>query len=507
MGRAQQSVATEWSRSDFPRSILAILEEVAAGGPVRLYLLHADGTAHPVYDSGLEVEETLEVELTSSDSWTGGVRKLEHGFHAVTIEWRDEPVGGVLFPGREASPLSEESEESLAIYLQYQRESLRSLSLGGLRDAIDSALPFGFLTVDALGRVLDIGGKAEAILGVSRNEVLGRDCARVLRPVSLSESPLLRALRQPEGPLELFIRRPDGEEIPIRLQMSRHDHDDGSPFRLHAFFQDLSEERRHEEADRQKERLAVLGELSAGVAHEIRNPLTGIANGAQVLLEDLDPDHKGQRFIRIILDETDRLNRIVEGLLGYARPNRPQMCSGQIEDSLKRVLELTRAELEESGIRVDDRVRGRIPRLFFDPGQIEQVLLNLIRNSRDAMSGGGALTIRTLVVRRSPYRRRGPGRRSTDKVRRVGEAPKQRFVQIRIEDTGGGIPKEFLDRIWNPFFTTRPRGTGLGLSLSQSIVQAHGGFLSLRPVDNKGTTAILDLPIERRQGERRRDDD
>jgi signal transduction histidine kinase len=120
------------------------------------------------------------------------------------------------------------------------------------------------------------------------------------------------------------------------------------------------------------------------------------------------------------------------------------------------------------------------------------------------MRNGGEIQIEVTMIRRTPHRRRGVGRRATDRVRTVQDPPRQRFVRIVISDTGSGIPAEILSRIWNPFFTTKTQGTGLGLSLSQSIVREHGGFLTIRSVETKGTTVQMDLPIERRNSERRR---
>ena len=397
-------------------------------------------------------------------------------------------------------------EGVLALRLELVRSQRRQKELLRFRLAVAAALPYGFLAVDALGRVTYAGGRASEILGLSEEELLGSDCARVFRPVGLGSHPLLDGLRRLPHPLELYVARPDGREVPVSLQMTRLPGKGGDGKSLVAFFQDVSEERALEDAERQRDRLAVLGELSAGVAHEIRNPLTGIANCAQVLSEALEPEDSHQRFLKIILDETARLNRIVEGLLSYARPNRPELREAALEDSVRRAIELLRPGLEEKGIRVTFRLSGRIPRTFVDPAQIEQVLLNLLRNAEQAMPSGGELGVEMSVIRRRAHRRRGPGRRATDRVRRGGtEGPLMRFVQVRVSDTGHGIPKELLIRVFNPFFTTRARGTGLGLSLSQSIVREHGGFLTIHSVEGKGTAVHLDLPVERRQGERRKE--
>lgn len=509
MARAKRRATSEPVTSLLPPRILEALTEALGTTPYRLYLAETDQSVVLLHDAGLVLDDdTLDVELSSPSAWTGRPRSEagDASWGRWPLAFEGVAVGGLLLPAPALRHLRAERLAEVALFLRLRREEARSTLLASFRDAVHSALPYGFLTIDALGRVTDLGGRAEEILGVTRRDALGADCLRVFRPVGLEENPLLVALRGGLGTVELYLAQPEGGEVPVLLQTFRHELPDGRAHGLFAFFTDLSEERSHAEAERQREKLAVLGELSAGIAHEIRNPLTGIANCAQVLQEDLGPTYKGQRFLRIVLDEVARLNRIVEGLLGYARPNRPELRSAEIEDCLRRVLELCAPELSEAGIRVQHRVRGRIPRLFLDAGQIEQVLLNLVRNARDAMEGGGELSVDVSVVRRSPYRRRSPGRRATDVVRRVGEAPKQRFVRLQLADTGGGIPAEILSRIWNPFFTTRPRGTGLGLSLSQSIVREHGGFLSLRSVVGKGTTAVLDLPIERRQGERRRNE-
>lgn len=499
------------------------------GEPFRLYLEEGDDAFVCAHRKDSSVDDQWEIVLTTSRPW----KKARDRFHSLSLLAKelglDAPAvpadilgveGGGLLLHRSSGARSRLDLDALAPPLlaalalaRSQREIAR---LRAFRSAVDDALPYGFLGIDELGRVQFLGGKAESILGVSEAEAVGRDCVSVFRPVGMEKHPLLDESRRETRSLELYLAQPKGGEIPVLLQVwqapsagtraaGRISHPgEARGLRLVAFFTDLSEERSLGEAERQKDRLAALGELSAGIAHEIRNPLTGIANCAQVLRESLDPEHSGQRFLSIVSEEVARLNRIVEGLLGYARPNRPELREGDVEATIRRALELTQAELDAAGIRSELRVRTRIPSIYFDPNQIEQVLLNLIQNARDAMPAGGELRIEVGLVKRLPHRRRGTGRRASDRVRCVEDPPRARFVQIKVTDTGTGISAETLSRIWNPFFTTRPRGTGLGLPLSQSIVREHGGFLTLRSVESKGTTASLDLPVERRQGERRR---
>ena len=520
---------------DIPNRRVAAVFDAWGTDAFRAYLAVSEDELIPLASQGFDLTdpESWEAALTSAPLWAAQTpeeawgTKLQESFSLdridplraiLPIRDGDRLLGGILWAvPREADTVAKGDAEcrrrwddrtlltqldlifaALAAQLDRQR-------LATFRDAVSHVLPYGFLTIDRWGRVREIGGRAETILGITEEEALGRDCVRVLRTTGVDQNPLLQALDGPSvGPVETYLSRSNVEDLPITMQIWRDEHEDGSVRGVTAFFIDLSEERSLEEAERQKDRLAVLGELSAGVAHEIRNPLTGIANCAQVLQEDLDSEHDGQRFLQIILEETRRLNRIVEGLLGYAKPNNPELKPAELDECFGRVLDLTQPELEERGVRIELHRHGRVPTMYFDSNQVEQVLLNLIRNAADAMSNGGEIQVEVTMIRRMPHRRRGAGRRATDRIRMVQDPPRQRFVRIVITDTGSGIPAEILSRIWNPFFTTKTRGTGLGLSLSQSIVRAHGGFLTIRSVETKGTTVQMDLPIERRSGERRR---
>lgn len=491
--------------------------------------------ADPLFSCVLEHELELDphepaaLELTNPALWRAAVRgeftplvdlvagsagSIDRTLVLWPIDDGERRVGGLVLrigaklrsgAGAVRRKLRDEEYETLLIQQLALLSAARERdSLVAFRSAVGEALPYGFIGLDHLGRVLYLGGRAEEILGVPLAEARGRDCARIFRAVGLEDrNPLLDGLRGRAVPIELYIARPDGRELPISLLVSRVGIRGSRRKGLVAFIRDLTEERALAEAESQRDRLAALGELSAGVAHEIRNPLTGIANCAQVLKEGrLAPEAQG-KFLDIILEEAARLNRIVEGLLRYARPHRPELRETDVNDCVRRALDLESSTLADRGVRTRLTVRGRIPLIYLDPGQIEQVLLNLVRNAGEAMPEGGELKVEVSVIRRLLHRRRGTGRRATDRVRFAREGPRARFVQVRVSDTGRGIPKELLSRIWNPFFTTRTRGTGLGLSLSLSIVREHGGTLTARSVEGKGTTILMDLPIERRQGERR----
>jgi len=281
-----------------------------------------------------------------------------------------------------------------------------------------------------------------------------------------------------------------------------------------AVLRDLTQAQRLQRELRLRERLATVGELAAGVAHEIRNPLAGISSAAQVLLTRFEPRDDRQKFCRVIIEQVDRLDHTVTSLLKFARPPEPQLRPGRIEDVIERVLGLEAERFAEARISVERRFAPRVPVLYLDPGLLEQVLLNLVINAVQAMPGGGTLTLEVgLASRRPRPAERSRGRRSADLDRaaagsgpRAGgdESPRPvPVVRVRVIDTGQGIPKEVLPRLFDPFFTTKASGTGLGLSISQSIVQEHGGTISIASREGRGTTVVVELPLEKRHGQRR----
>jgi signal transduction histidine kinase len=240
------------------------------------------------------------------------------------------------------------------------------------------------------------------------------------------------------------------------------------------------------------------------VAHEVRNPLAGISSSAQVLLGRFEPRDERTRFVRAILDEVGRLDRIVTRLLEFARPEEPRMVRGSLAAAVRRLLATSGEWLAQSSVEVETAVAAGVPETWFDPDLVHQVLLNLVSNSVQAMPQGGGLRLEVRALTRRGVAR-GAGRRRDDRGRPPGErrGPPSRVVQVRVIDTGEGISKEHLGRLFDPFFTTKPSGTGLGLSICQSIVQEHGGSIHVASRPGHGTTVIVELPVERRQGERR----
>jgi signal transduction histidine kinase len=250
----------------------------------------------------------------------------------------------------------------------------------------------------------------------------------------------------------------------------------------------------------QIDRLVSLGELAAGVAHEIRNPLAGIGTSAQVLRSRFAKDDERVKFADVILDEVGRLEKIIENLLLFARPKQPQLVKHDMRHSVERAFNLLRDQIEKQEVRVQIRCDSEPPMVYVDPGQMSQVLLNLVLNAVHAMPSGGRLTLELkTVMKKMPV---SGGRRKTDAKPDV-PARSFQFLRLVVSDTGRGIPRQNLSKLFTPFFTTKSAGTGLGLSISQAIMREHGGSISISSIEGKGTKVTVDLPVEKRYGERR----
>jgi two-component system, NtrC family, sensor kinase len=220
------------------------------------------------------------------------------------------------------------------------------------------------------------------------------------------------------------------------------------------------------------EKLASLGKLAAGVAHEINNPLTGILTNSSLLLEDLAPDDPRRDDVEVMVKETIRCREIVKRLLDFARQTKPQKRLASINGLIENIILLVRNQTSFRNIGIEKSLERDLPDLLVDPDQIQQVFINIILNAAEAMTKGGTLTVHSA--------------RSTD-----GQS-----IVVSFADTGPGIPEEVRERIFDPFYTTKEHGTGLGLSISYGIVEQHGGDIRVESVPGSGSTFIIQLPIQ-----------
>ena len=228
---------------------------------------------------------------------------------------------------------------------------------------------------------------------------------------------------------------------------------------------------------KEQHRLAGLGTMAAGLAHEIRNPLAGIKGAAQYLQGDVAADEL-EDFVSLIVEETDRLNGVVSQFLVYARPFEVRAEVSDANDLIERTLGLVRAEGHPDGVVIDTSLATGLPQVQMDRDRIQQVLLNLTHNALHAIAGSGTISVSTSVGRL--LRQSGRGRPA---------------LTIQITDNGPGITPEDMEKLFIPFFTTRPQGTGLGLAISRRLIEAHGGEIDVRSVPEQGSTFTIRLPL------------
>jgi two-component system sensor histidine kinase HydH len=227
-------------------------------------------------------------------------------------------------------------------------------------------------------------------------------------------------------------------------------------------------ETRQQRAVERSERLAAVGELAASIAHEVRNPLAGMKGALEVLRKGMAADTTKREIMDELVAQIVRLETLVRDLLTFAQPRPLNRHAVDLHEILERVLRFVQEGIDASGITVEKRYQDPIDPISADPQQLEQVFLNLIDNAVQAMEGGGTLTLDT---------------RQTDGS-----------VTIAFQDTGKGIPAADLHRIFHPFFTTKHRGSGLGLSIVQKIVEAHDGTLRVESEPGQGTRILVLLP-------------
>jgi len=225
-----------------------------------------------------------------------------------------------------------------------------------------------------------------------------------------------------------------------------------------------------EEQLQRANRLSALGELSAGMAHEVRNPLASIKGAAEILADRFKPQDKEYEFAQIMIKEVERLNRVITDFLNFARPKPAEVQECSVDELLQSVLALTRKEMERNRVGLVARLAGDLPRVRVDPEPMKQVFLNLIINAIQAMPKGGELRVSTGV-----------------------EGGK---IVCSIADTGAGIPERIRARIFDPFFTTKPRGTGLGLAIAHKIMRRLGGEIRFDSRENEGTAFHVVIPVD-----------
>ncbi len=361
------------------------------------------------------------------------------------------------------------------------------------REHVLDSMAGALVAVNMQGEVLTFNRAAEELLGAAEAEVLGRPFGELVGPDG--EGALRATLEHGREAVreEVCLRARDGTPVPVSLTTSLLRNERRGVYGAIATFADLTPLKRAEEHARRLDRLAALGRFTSSVAHEIRNPLTGIAAGVQYLSRGVAAADPQREHIEFILGEIRRLDRIVQDLFDITHPRQLQLRVRPVEETVQRAAQCLAALVAERGLTLAQELAPRTPPVPHDPDQLEQVLINLLKNAAEASAPGAVIHLRVQPL---PLPRRGGRGRAVRPAEAVGPAG----VQIQVEDHGSGIGAEVLKTLFEPFTTTKPGGSGLGLYISHDIVKRHGGRLAVCSEPGRGTTFTVDLPLENHGG-------
>ena len=414
----------------------------------------------------------------------------EAGIHYFVPCVSKEGTIAVMALGRRASaePLSSEDMALLsAVAAQaatalengrlYRQLHVKANELARMREFSDNILESlndGLAVVDRDDRVVRWNRRLEELYGVRHEEAVGRRLSEIFEPGFFE---ILRGARQdsPEGAaryrVPVVTRHDPARRILVNLATTPLRDSDGAIAGTIVIVEDISARVQLEEQLQLSEKMASIGLLAAGVAHEVNTPLTGISSFTQMLLQGAEPDDPKTKVLEKIERQTFRAAKIVNGLLNLARPAQVDSGPVDVNSVINDVLSLLEHQLKNGRIQVRKELSGSAPIVQGIEYKLQQVFLNLFLNARDAMPRGGWLSISTRV--------------------KDGEAV------VEVADTGSGIPAEQLSRIYDPFFTTKDigKGTGLGLSITYGIVQEHGGAIACDSAVGQGTRFTLTLPL------------
>jgi len=406
-----------------------------------------------------------------------------------TLENAGQPRNYVIFVGLDMGPVLAAREQDtrnavitglsllligfagmVSLFLAQGYRSVRgSLSRArAFSDSLVNHMPIGLVAMDPGKRIIAFNETAEALFGLPAGDVLGRTSEETLPEIITETTEGLGATQQI---LEKETDCPVSRErtIPLSIIATRLQDDEGNFFGYVILFRDLTEVQHLKRELERNRRLAAIGSLASGVAHEIRNPLSSIKGFATYLRERYRDNPEDLQVTDIMIQEVERLNRVIGQLLEFSRPLILNRKEAAIEPILRHAMKMIEIQALEKGVSLEVDFGRMVPDLLLDSDRMTQVFLNLTLNALNAMEKGGTLSLR---------------------VTQSGD----RTVRVDISDTGTGIGKEELGRIFDPYFTTRPSGTGLGLPIAQRIVEAHGGEILVSSEPGRGTVFSVLLP-------------
>ena len=339
---------------------------------------------------------------------------------------------------------------------------------GNVLESMHSAV----VSVDEQGKIVIFNSLAESLFSTRKEEVINRDYDSIFP----EDEPLLKkALNQKRtfSGVEREFRTFSGKEKYLIISTSTISDEKGRLSGSVAVIHDITELKKFEEEAKRTERLTALGTLAAGVAHEVRNPLNAIAITAQRLRNEFVPRmdvEEYKSFTQTILSEISRMDQIINQFLSLAKAQKLNLVETDVNIFLNDIINLVEIEAKDKGIRIEKKI-GKLPHIKMDRDEMKKAILNILRNGVEATPSDGKIWIEAR------------------------EEKSENEVQIKVRDSGPGIPKENITKIFQPYFTTKQKGSGLGLAIAYRIVSDHRGKIEIQSEEGKGTTFIIRIPI------------
>jgi two-component system sensor histidine kinase HydH len=348
------------------------------------------------------------------------------------------------------------------------RKSLQDTST--VADNVVAHLPVGLIATDKTGRIAFFNGAAARMTGISQQEALGRT-PETLLPDQLCGLQAFLDDGRTIVEKEMECRLDGHNRVPVSVSAARIVNEENQVLGHVLILRDLGEVRRLQDEIRRQEKLAALGGLAAGVAHEIRNPLSSIKGLATYFAGKFVEGSEDRHVAQVMTQEVDRLNRVISELLEFARPTDVKPHAVDVNELIRHSLKLVQQDTAAKGIEVVQQLDHHLCRAEIDPDRVSQCLLNLYLNAFDAMPEGGRMTVSSAM-------------------------DEDQKILIAVTDTGGGIEAADMEKVFNPYFTTKPKGTGLGLPIIHKIIEAHGGRVQVDSTPGRGTRFELILPCQ-----------
>ena len=364
--------------------------------------------------------------------------------------------------------------ENARLYESLEQKALQYQELRDFSESIIESISVGVLACDLEHRVTGWNSALEKLYGLTRAEAVGARLESIFPPELLAELP---PANEPHRTMSLYkfgLRTPDERRLIVNLSTTPLIGKDEQVIGRLLIFNDITERVNLEDQLIQAEKLSSIGLLAAGVAHEVNTPLAVISSQAQVLFKQMPLEDQSRRTVEKIVKQSFRASEIVNSLLKFSRVSGSEYAELDLNRLIRETVSLVEPMLRASKITLNTQLSTSVPPLYGNAGKLQQVFMNLIMNARDAMPGGGELTLATETENSS--------------------------IHVEVSDNGMGIPPDHLSKIFDPFFTTKAksRGTGLGLAVTYGIIREHSGKIGVESAVGKGTTFRLEFPTARK---------